>query len=93
MYAKDTSQYSVEQSVTCYNQDLTCSVLERPAFFVVANGAVENQNLLNNLLPGVKSEGFLLSVEQDLKLKPNGADIVAKYSDGHNYYVLLKKVI
>lgn len=97
MYVKDISGYSTEQSVTYYEQDLSQSVLEKQAFLVVANGAIENTKLLSNVLVGVESGGFLLTVERTFdstfNLRQSGVDIIAKYTDGQQYYVLLKKVI
>lgn len=95
MYSKDISRLELENSVTCYEQDLTNSVLEQQSFFVVANGAIENEKLLNNLLPGVKNDGFLLTVERQFNsnYRHVGLEFIAKYTDGQNIYVLLKKVI
>lgn len=95
MYAKDISRLELENSVTYYEQDLTNSVLERQSFFVIANGAIENEKLLNNVLPGVKNDGFLLSVERQFRsnYRQVGVEFIAQYTDGQNIYVLLKKVI
>lgn len=94
VYAKDINCYKIEKSVTYYEQDLTSSVLDQQTFFVVTNSAIEN-NLLDNLLFGVKTGGFLLTVENyfDPKFTHIGVDVVARYSDGQSFYVLLKKVI
>lgn len=95
MYAKDISRLEFENSVTYYEQDLTNSVLERQSFFVVANGAIDNEKLLNNILPGVKNGGFLLTVERQFhsNYRQVGVEFISKYTDGQNNYVLLKKVI
>lgn len=95
MYAKDISSYKSEQSLTFYEQDLSQSVLEKQAFFVVTNGAIENTKLLSNLLVGVETGGFLLTVERTFEstFRQSGVDVIAKYTDGQQYYVLLKKVI
>jgi len=81
--------------VTYYEKEWATSALERPSFLVVANGVVDNKQLLNNILSGVKNGGFLLTVERqfDSKFRQVGLDVIAKYSDGQNLYVLLKKVI
>lgn len=69
--------------------------MEQQAFLVVTNGAIENKKLLENISFGVVNGGFLLTVERqfDPKFRQVGIDIIAKYSDGENAYVLLKKVI
>lgn len=69
--------------------------MEQQAFLVVANGVIENKKLLENVLFGVIDGGFLLTVERqfDPKFRQVGIDIIAKYSDGKNAYVLLKKVV
>lgn len=79
--------------MTFYEQDITSSNLEQQVFFVIANGAIEN-NILNNILSGVQNGGFLLTIERqfDSKFRQIGLDVIAKYSDGQNVYVLLKKV-
>lgn len=81
--------------MTYYEQDLTSSTLVQQAYFVIANGVIENKKLLNNVLSGVENGGFLLTVENqfDITFRENGIDIVAKYTDGQNTYVLLKKVM
>jgi len=81
--------------VAYYEQDLTSSALEKPSFLVVANGAIDNKQLLNNILSGVENGGFLLTVERqfDSQFRQVGLDVIAKYSDGQNLYILLKKVI
>lgn len=81
--------------MTYYEQDLISSVLEQQVFLVIAYGAIENKKLLENVLFGVVDGGFLLTVESqfDPKFRQVGIDIIAKYSDGKNSYVLLKKVI
>lgn len=68
--------------------------MEQQVFFVITNGSIEN-NLLDNILSGVQYGGFLLTIERqfDLKFKHIGLDLIAKYSDSQNIYVLLKKVI
>lgn len=89
------NRYKTEQSaVEYYEQDLTSSVLERQSFFAVATGAIENADLLQNVLPGIQAGGFLLTIESNLdaKFRQVGLDVVAKYTDGQNIYVLLKKV-
>lgn len=60
----------------------------------MAAGAVENADLLRNVLPGVRAGGFLLTVESDwdAKFRQVGLDAVARYTDGRDVYVLLKKV-
>lgn len=95
MYAKDVKRYKPEELVTYYEQDLTSSTLVQEAFFVVANGAIENKKILNNVLFGVENGGFLLTVENqfDQTFRENGIDVIAKYTDGQNTYVLLKKVM
>lgn len=95
MYAKDVSQYESKKFVTYYEQDLTSSALEKSSFLVVANGAIDNKQLLDNILSGVDNGGFLLTVECqfDSKFRQVGVDVIAKYSDGQNLYILLKKVI
>jgi len=95
VYVKDVSQYQSNKSVTYYEQDLTSSALKELSFFVVANGAIDNKQLLNNILSGIKNGGFLLTVERqfDSKFRQVGIDVIAKYSDGQNLYILLKKVI
>ncbi|XP_025202473.1 fatty acid synthase-like [Melanaphis sacchari] len=93
VYAKDVSPYQSEEFITYYEQDLTSSDLEKQSFFVVANGAIENKQLLNNVLSGVQNGGFLLSIEHqfDSKFRQVGLDVVAKYTDGQNLYILFKK--
>ncbi|VVC46315.1 Hypothetical protein CINCED_3A018656 [Cinara cedri] len=94
VYAKDVNRYESEQSTAdFYEQDLTSNKLERQSFFVVATSVVENADLLKNVLSGVQTGGFLLTVESkfDSKFRQVGLDVVAKYSDGQNFYVLLKK--
>lgn len=95
MYAKDINRFKSEDFLTYYEQDLTCSVLEKQSFFVITNGAIENEKLLNNLLSGVKDGGFLLTVEPNFETKYRqvGVEFIAKYTDGLNTYILLKKVI
>lgn len=95
MYAKDANRFKSEKSVTYYEQDLTSSVLKQQSFFVVSSGAIENEKLLNNILSGVANGGFLLSVERqfDLKHRYNEVEFIAKYTDGHNFYILFKKVL
>jgi len=95
VYTKDVSQYQSEKFITYYEQDLTTSALENQSFFVVANSAIDNKQLLNNILSGVRSGGFLLTVEHqfDSKFRQVGVDVIAKYTDGQNLYILLKKVI
>lgn len=95
MYAKDVKRYKPEELVTYYEQDITSSILVQQAFFVVAYGAIENKKLLNNVLLGVENGGFLLTVENqfDQKFRENGIDVIAKYTDGQNTYILLKKVM
>jgi len=95
VYAKEINHYKPDQPVTYHGQDLTSSVLEQRAFFVVAYGAVENKSFMENILSGVENGGFLLTVERhfDSKFRQVGLDVVARYTDGHNSYVLLKKVI
>lgn len=80
--------------VDYYEQDLTSSILEGHSFFVVVAGAIENADLLKNVLPCVRNGGFLLTVESNFnpKFRHVGLDMIAKYSDGQIYYVLLKKV-
>lgn len=65
------------------------------AYFVVAKGAIENKKLLNNVLFGVENEGFLLAIENqfDQTFREIGIDVIAKYTDGQNVYILLKKVM
>jgi len=81
--------------VTYYEQDLTSSVLKQQSFFVVSYGVIENEKLLKNVLSGVENGGFLLTVERqfDLKYRHNEVEFIAKYTDGHKFYILLKKVI
>lgn len=95
MYAKEIDHYKSDRSVTYHGQDLTSSVLEQRAFFVVTYGAIENKRFMENILSGVENGGFLLTVERhfDSKFRQVGLDVVARYTDGHNSYVLLKKVI
>jgi len=95
VYAKDVSQYQSEKFTTYYEQDLTTSTLENPSFFVLANGAIDNKQLLNNILSGVQNGGFLLTVENqfDSNFRQVGVEVIAKYTDGKNLYILLKKVI
>lgn len=95
VYAKDVSQYQSEKFITYYEQDLTTSALVNPSFFVVANSAIDNKQLLNNILSGVQRGGFLLTVEHqfDSKFRQVGVDVIAKYTDGQNLYILLKKNI
>lgn len=95
MYVKDISQYQSDKFVTYYEQDLTSSALEKSSFLVVANGTIDNKQLLNNVLSGVKNGGFFLTVERqfDPKFRQVGVDVIAKYSDGEKLYILLKKVI
>lgn len=63
-------------------------------FFVIAKGAIEN-NILTNILSGIQYGGFLLTIERqfDSKFRQIGLDVIAKYTDNQNIYVLLKKVI
>nr|WJN62148.1 fatty acid synthase 1 [Rhopalosiphum padi] len=93
VYAKDVSQYQSEKFTTYYEQDLTTSTLENPSFFVLANGAIDNKQLLNNILSGVQNGGFLLTVENqfDSNFRQVGVEVIAKYTDGKNLYILLKK--
>lgn len=96
MYVKDINSNSSEQSsVNYYVQDVSLSALEKQSFFVVAYGAIENTKLLSNVLVGVENGGFLLTVERafDSTLRQSGVDVIAKYTDGQQYYVLLKKVM
>jgi len=95
VYAKEVSQCQSQEFIAYYEQDLTSSAFEKPSFLVVANGAIDNKQLLNNILSGVENRGFLLTVERqfDSKFRQVGVDVVAKYSDGQNVYILLKKVI
>jgi len=95
VYAKDLSRYKFEGLVNYYEQDLTSSVLDQKSFFVVTKNVIDNEKLLNNVLLGVKDGGFLLTVEQQFnsKFRQVGIEVIAKYTDGQNYYVLLKKVI
>ncbi|XP_050421854.1 fatty acid synthase-like [Adelges cooleyi] len=93
VYAKDTSSYKPNESVSYVEKDVTSSAVNEPANFVLAYGAIGNQNAFNNILAGVKDGGFLLTVEHgfDSKFRQIGLDVVAQYSDGHNTFVLLKK--
>lgn len=95
VYAKDLNRYQSGNSMKYFEQDIINSSLEQQVFLVIANGAMENDKLLENLLSGIKNGGFLLTVERnfDSKFKRSGLDVVAKYSDGHDIYVLIKKVI
>ncbi|XP_022181593.1 fatty acid synthase-like [Myzus persicae] len=95
VYAKEVSQYQSQKFIAYYEQDLTSSALEKPSFLVVANGAIDNKQILNNILSGVENRGFLLTVERqfDSKFRQVGVDVVAKYSDNQNVYILLKKNI
>lgn len=95
MYAKDISQYPSQKFIAYYEQDLTSSALEKPSFLVVTNGAIDNKQLLDNILSGVENRGFLLTVERqfDSKFRQVGVDVISKYSDGQNVYILLKKVM
>lgn len=94
MYAKEISQYQSQKFIAYHEQDLTSSALENPSFLVITNGAIDNKQLLNNILSGVENRGFLLTVERqfDSKFRQVGVDVIARYSDGQNIYVLLKKV-
>lgn len=92
---KDANRCNRDQSVTYHERDLTSNVLEQRAFLVVAYGAVGNERLMENVLFGVERGGFLLTIERnfDPRFRRVGLHVVAKYTDGHESYVLLKKVI
>jgi hypothetical protein len=96
VYAKDINSYKSDQSsVNYYEQDVLLSALEKQSFFVVANSVIENTKLLSNVLVGVESGGFLLTVERAFNstFRQSGVDVIAKYTDGQQYYILLKKVM
>ncbi|XP_050542991.1 fatty acid synthase-like [Daktulosphaira vitifoliae] len=94
VYAKNISHYKTDKLVAYHEHDITSSTIENPTNLVLTHGVIENKNLFSNIIAAVKNGGFLLTVEHsfDPKFKQTGIEIVAKYTKGHNMFILLKKV-